>query len=440
MAVAARTNDVAALSWACPGVLSHDWPANQQEIPTRAARLAKSAIDALRKAGRSADAEAFQGSVDQALVRDLVIDLSWTGDADVDVAVQEPTGTVCSLSAPRSMAGGTLLADGTAGGDGTTHRERYVAAWAFPGEYRILVRRSWGTVAADTVTVEMTIHRGTDQEQVLRRQVRLGADEQLFTVTVPRGRRVEPLVDAQVAQDAASQAAIGRAVLAQQLASIDDPAAAASLSESRSAGDAGGPAAGLPAFTGRGAAGYQPIVSTLPEGTNMSARAVVSADRRYVRVTAQPLFSGVGQVKQFNFSGGGAQGTGGMGGMGGGMGGMGGGMGGMGGMGMGGMGGGMGGMGGGMGGMRGGMGGMGGMGMGGMGMCWVAREVYGASNPQWLLLRQWMLSDAPTWLRDAYAAHGEAVAAWVHDKPTVKAVLRTLMDLAIASRHAADGR
>jgi hypothetical protein len=112
------------------------------------------------------------------------------------------------------------------------------------------------------------------------------------------------------------------------------------------------------------------------------------------------------------------------------MGGMGGGgMGGMGGMGGGGMGG-MGGMGMGGGGMG---GGMGGGGMGG-GICWVAREVYGPTNPRWLLFRAWLLSaNAPRWLRDLYGMHGEAFAAWIHDKPAVKMALRVLMDAAIDS-------
>ena len=95
------------------------------------------------------------------------------------------------------------------------------------------------------------------------------------------------------------------------------------------------------------------------------------------------------------------------------------------------MGGGMGG--GGMGGGGGGMGG-GGMGGGGMGMCWVAREVYGPTNPRWLLFRAWLLSDAPQWLVDIYAARGEEFASWIHDKPAVKAALRLLMDRAIATR------
>jgi hypothetical protein len=94
-----------------------------------------------------------------------------------------------------------------------------------------------------------------------------------------------------------------------------------------------------------------------------------------------------------------------------------------------------------MGGMGGGMGGMGGMGggMGGMGggmMCWVAREVYGPHDPRWLAFRGWLLADAPRWLCDLYAVHGEAFAGWIHDKPLVKRCLRLLMDQAISGASA----
>jgi len=76
----------------------------------------------------------------------------------------------------------------------------------------------------------------------------------------------------------------------------------------------------------------------------------------------------------------------------------------------------------------------GGMGGGGMAMCWVAREVYGPTNPRWLLFRAWLLSDAPQWLVDLYAARGEAFATWIHDKPALKAGLRLLMDRAVATQ------
>ena len=88
----------------------------------------------------------------------------------------------------------------------------------------------------------------------------------------------------------------------------------------------------------------------------------------------------------------------------------------------------------------GGMGG-GGMGMGGGGgMCWVAREVYGDENPRWLLFRAWLKTEAPAWLHDLYASRGEAFAVWIKDKPAAKAVVRFLMDSAIAGSEADTSR
>jgi hypothetical protein len=60
--------------------------------------------------------------------------------------------------------------------------------------------------------------------------------------------------------------------------------------------------------------------------------------------------------------------------------------------------------------------------------CWVAREVYGADNPRWLRFREWMLTKADAAFRDFYIAHGERIAAYIADKPDVKAEFRSMMD------------
>jgi hypothetical protein len=52
----------------------------------------------------------------------------------------------------------------------------------------------------------------------------------------------------------------------------------------------------------QGAVGYQPVITVLPTGTNLAATAVISADRRYVRIAAVPLFSAIGQVQTFNYT------------------------------------------------------------------------------------------------------------------------------------------
>lgn len=143
MTLADRADDVAALKWACPGVLANEWPAGQQDIATRAARLADATIERLTKEGKQDDAASLRAAIEQAKARDLVIEIAWTGDADVDMLVEEPTGTVCSREASRTTAGGTLLADERCPTDATgqVHRERYAATLAFPGTYRALVRR-----------------------------------------------------------------------------------------------------------------------------------------------------------------------------------------------------------------------------------------------------------------------------------------------------------
>lgn len=77
---------------------------------------------------------------------------------------------------------------------------------------------------------------------------------------------------------------------------------------------------------------------------------------------------------------------------------------------------------------------------GGGPFCWVAREVYGSHDPRWVEFRTWMTVDAPRWLRDGYAAHGESAAEWLHERPAAKRLVRVGMDAAIAGhRNVAGG-
>lgn len=69
-----------------------------------------------------------------------------------------------------------------------------------------------------------------------------------------------------------------------------------------------------------------------------------------------------------------------------------------------------------------------------MGACWVAREVYGASNPRWMKFRMYLLAFAPAWFRELYLAHGEAFALWISNKPVIKRMVRAWMDRVI-DRH-----
>jgi general secretion pathway protein D len=51
------------------------------------------------------------------------------------------------------------------------------------------------------------------------------------------------------------------------------------------------------------AAAYQPVITVLSEGTALTVQAVISNDRRFVRLTVVPFFSTIGDVTTFTFSG-----------------------------------------------------------------------------------------------------------------------------------------
>jgi hypothetical protein len=53
---------------------------------------------------------------------------------------------------------------------------------------------------------------------------------------------------------------------------------------------------------GGNAAGFRPVITRLPTGTSLNVGAVVSPDRRYVRINAQPFFSNVPYYDTFNFA------------------------------------------------------------------------------------------------------------------------------------------
>jgi hypothetical protein len=67
-------------------------------------------------------------------------------------------------------------------------------------------------------------------------------------------------------------------------------------------------------------------------------------------------------------------------------------------------------------------------GLGALAGCWVAREVYGNDNPDWLAFREWKDERGPSWFRRLYNTYGERFAAFIHNKPSLKRIIRKWMD------------
>jgi len=68
------------------------------------------------------------------------------------------------------------------------------------------------------------------------------------------------------------------------------------------------------------------------------------------------------------------------------------------------------------------------------GFCWVAREVYGPTNPAWMQFREWMFTESPQWFFELYRKYGERFASWISDKPRLKAIIRKWMDSKIGDK------
>jgi hypothetical protein len=296
--LASRVNDLDAQKWASLGVLKQAWPNDKRELEQQANRVARSVIEQLKAEKRTNEATEFEAALAQALIRDVRVKVSWTGDADVDVLVEEPSGTVSSFRNPRTTAGGVMLGDtasrGVASKDGMS--EVYVCPEAFSGTYKMQLRRVWGKLTAGKVTVELTTNFGTRAMQYEKQQIPLGEQDAFVVFDVLKGRRSEPIGKHLLANAAADQLAVNRAVLAQQLNSMGGNAGA-NFALSRAALDGQFPIV-------RGAVGFQPVIIALPSGANFSATGVISADRRYVRITVLPLFSQIGQVTTFNIGSG----------------------------------------------------------------------------------------------------------------------------------------
>jgi hypothetical protein len=298
--LAQTLNDIEGIKWSSLGILKQAWPKDKQDLVRSATRSATAVLAQLKAENRTAEAQEFAAELDKAKIRDCVVKVTWTGDADVDLLVEEPSGSTASFRNPRTAGGGIIVGDAASQdkrktSDGLT--ETYVCPEAFNGTYRVLVRRVWGKVTAGKVTVDVYAHAGTPEEKHLRHQIPLGDDDALVVFDLEDGRRKEAISEHLLANAAAGQMAVNQAVLAQQVQSMSQTQnAVAGLGVSRQG------LLGLPFIQQQ--VGYMPIIQTLPSGAGFRVNGVVSADRRYVRISPAPTFTGVGSVTTFNIQSG----------------------------------------------------------------------------------------------------------------------------------------
>src|SRR5262249_25279168 len=157
--------DTDAMEWAAGNLLSRDWPVDNPRVHEAARERLKALVGTLQTPKRQDEADwaaRMTALATRQRQRDLVIQLTWQGEADLDLEVKEPVGTTCSFQQRQTMGGGILL------GDNLSDRssETYTAAEAFSGEYQVIVRRIWGHPLGSKATLKIIQHQGTPKEKV----------------------------------------------------------------------------------------------------------------------------------------------------------------------------------------------------------------------------------------------------------------------------------
>lgn len=320
MRAAKRIDDADGIRWATLGILSQEWPDYPAELKNAFLTAEAIKVD-LQRAGNTQELKQFEADLAKALHRDCIVKVTWSGDADLDLYVEEPGGTICSREQTRTVCGGIMLGDKASRPDESGQvSEYYVVPKGFSGDYRIAVRRVWGEVPTGKVTVEVFRNFRSAEETSMKRQVQMDDVGAIVVFQLDKGRRTEKLNPAAI--EAASRTAfvVDRDEMTKHLASFRGSAASryhvSNSPEGRQAIER--QRNGL-----QGQVGFQPVISQFFVGTGMTAQAT-TADRLYVVVsTPFQLFSDITEVSTFSFIGGGG-GAGGIGGGAGGAGGVGG--------------------------------------------------------------------------------------------------------------------
>ena len=110
MPLARETKDFEALRWVCKGILSKAWPReHRQDVPRSSNAREGYRNPTIASRPRPSRLEAFNKEIQESSRRDVAVRVTWTGDADLDIRVKEPAGTICSVSNPQTRSGGVLL-------------------------------------------------------------------------------------------------------------------------------------------------------------------------------------------------------------------------------------------------------------------------------------------------------------------------------------------
>src|SRR5207248_1934551 len=186
--------------------------------------------------------------------------------------------------------------------------ETYAVTEAFSGTYEIKLTRIWGKPLGDKVTVKVTTHDGTPQKREEWHRLELGtAGVAMLTVQLDGGRRTVSATVPPPAPRTPTVVARDPDRVFNMLRAMAEPAYAGMTKQHMASG--GTSAAGtLNAQVMNSAIDLGPEVyhqnslGSMGAGADLVGQAVVSSDRRSVRVSAAPAFQTATASPDINLS------------------------------------------------------------------------------------------------------------------------------------------
>jgi hypothetical protein len=161
--MAEKTRDAKRMADAVGRLMSLGWPGFDEQWRLEARRKAEELAKELERDGRDAEANSLLASVAGAEARDLYVRLTWSGNAGLDLAVEEPLGATATVLSPRTVFGGAVVKSGR----GKHPESVYVCPLGFDGDYKIRVETLYNDEAnpARDITLEVITHEGAPDEK-----------------------------------------------------------------------------------------------------------------------------------------------------------------------------------------------------------------------------------------------------------------------------------
>jgi tetratricopeptide (TPR) repeat protein len=175
--------DSDATAWAVTNLLKRDWSADSDRYHESAKATLADATVKLENGNRAVEAARIHDALSAQKRRDLVIELNWDGDADLDLRVVEPIGTTCSSSQRQTPGGSYLNSDSL-----KKRSEVYTVSEAFNGTYEVKVDRVWGRTITGKAQVKVIRHQGTPDQFIEYHTIALDKAESV-KIPLTGGRR-----------------------------------------------------------------------------------------------------------------------------------------------------------------------------------------------------------------------------------------------------------